>query len=136
MPSFVPDLSPEITYRAVRSGGKGGQSVNKVASKVELRFDVENSTILTHFQQGKINRYLQNRLNREGVLVMTSDSERTQLANKRVVTLRFYRLLETALRPQKRRVATKPSRASKENRLKSKKIHSQKKQSRQKGNWD
>ena len=130
MENLVPDLSPELKFRAVRSGGKGGQNVNKVSSKVEVRFHLFDSQILSDRQKEQIAKYLKNRINAEGELVLACDTERTQLANKRRVLLRLNTLLEAALKPRKNRIATKPGKAAREKRLQHKKIQSQKKENR------
>jgi len=120
----------ELNFKATRSSGSGGQNVNKVSTKVELRFDISNSTVLTDNQKDIINSKLKNRISSEGILIITSDSERTQLGNKRKVVELFLELMEKSLKKPKKRLKTKPSRASKEKRLKEKKINAEKKKLR------
>ena len=112
----------ELSFKATRSSGSGGQNVNKVSTKVELRFDIANSTVLTDNQKDIVGAKLKNRISSEGILILTSDSERTQPGNKRKVIELFIELLEKSLRKPKKRIKTKPSKASKEKRLKEKKI--------------
>ncbi|QDK77855.1 aminoacyl-tRNA hydrolase [Spirosoma sp. KCTC 42546] len=114
-------LQPELQYQFARSGGAGGQNVNKVATKAELRFDVRNSTVLTDDERAILEEKLANKLTTEGELVLTHQTERTQLANKEKVTKKFYRLIEKAFAIPKPRKATKPSKASIEERITQKK---------------
>jgi ribosome-associated protein len=130
------DLSPEIQYSFSRSSGPGGQNVNKVNTRVELRFHVNNSLLLNSNQKVKISTKLDNRINNEGEIVLTSDETRSQSKNKEIVTQKFYDLLEKALKKEKPRIATRPSRQSKEKRLKEKKLKAEKKESRKKPDSD
>jgi|AMQJ01.1.fsa_nt_gi ribosome-associated protein len=120
----------ELRYKTSRSSGSGGQNVNKVSTKVELRFDIDNTSLLTDTEKDTIKLKLKNRISSENILIITSDSERTQLRNKKKVIELFLELLEKALKKPKKRLKTKPTRTSKENRLKEKKIKSEIKQSR------
>lgn len=120
----------ELIYKASRSSGSGGQNVNKVSTKVELRFDIDNSVYLSDNEKDTIKSKLKNRISSENILIITSDTERTQLGNKKKVIKILIELLEKALHKPKKRIATKPTRTSKEKRLKEKKIKSEKKQSR------
>jgi len=120
----------ELEFKAVRSSGKGGQNVNKVSTKVELRFDVLNSNQLSDNERNRVLEKLKNRISLEGILVLNSEIERTQLGNKKKVIELFFELLDKALYKPKRRVKTKPTRSSKEKRLKEKKIKSDKKRLR------
>lgn len=120
-------LKTELKFRTSRSSGPGGQSVNKVSTKVELLFDVRASNILSSEQIEIINEKISNRINSEGILQISSDETRSQLKNKEIVIDRFFHLLEVALKPVKKRKPTKPSKSSKEKRLKTKKIKSDKK---------
>lgn len=121
------DFSNELKFSASRSGGPGGQNVNKVSTKIELRFNVSISELLTPKEKEIIISKLENKINKEGELVLVSQSERSQLANKEKAIEKFYSLLRKALTPQKKRKATKPSKAAKEKRLESKRIKSEKK---------
>ncbi|MFD2935931.1 alternative ribosome rescue aminoacyl-tRNA hydrolase ArfB [Spirosoma flavum] len=125
-------LQPEVQYQFARSGGAGGQNVNKVATKAELRFDVRNSTVLTNEERATLEEKLANKLTTEGELVLTHQTERTQLANKEKVTKKFYRLIEKAFEKPKPRRATKPSKASVEKRISGKKQKGDVKEKRKK----
>jgi len=124
------DLSSEFIFNTSRSGGKGGQNVNKVSSKVELRFHVSNSNILSEEQKQIISEKCMARITMEEFLQMVSQTERSQLGNKEKCIQKFYELIEKALKPKLKRKATKPKKSSIEERLKSKKIISEKKSNR------
>ena len=124
------DFSSEFRFSASRSGGPGGQNVNKVSTKVELRFHVTRSNLLSEEEKEMILDKLKSRINAEGELVLASQSERSQLKNKEKVIERFYILITKALTPEKERKHTKPSKASKEKRLKEKKATAEKKKLR------
>ena len=120
----------ELEFQASRSGGAGGQNVNKVATKVELRFHVQNSALLTDEEKTLVQDKLGNRINSEGYLLLTCQTERSQLQNKETCVKRFYELLRQALTKQKKRKATKPTKASVRKRLEFKKKQAQKKADR------
>jgi len=120
-------LQSEFIYSATRSSGPGGQNVNKVNTRVELRFSVNNSQYFSVFEKRKILINLKNRINLEGELILVSQIERSQWRNKEVVTEKFFLLIDKALTPVKKRIKTKPTKSSKLKRLDSKKKMSQKK---------
>jgi ribosome-associated protein len=124
------DFENELQFQASRSGGAGGQNVNKVATKVELRFQVQQSGLLTEEEKALVQEKLANRINSDGYLQVVCQTERTQLRNKETCIRRFYELLRQALTKQKKRTATKPSHASVRRRIESKKRQGEKKANR------
>jgi ribosome-associated protein len=120
----------ELTYRATRSGGPGGQHVNTSSSRVELAWNVDTSPSVTDEQRALIKAKLANRINSEGVMLLSGSESRSQHQNKEAVTGRFAELVAQALVIPKVRRKTKPSRASKEARLQEKKQRSQTKKMR------
>ena len=127
------DLQKEVIYKASRSGGKGGQNVNKVSTKVELLFDVERSELFTDEDKLLIVNKLQNRLNKDGYVQVISEEERSQLLNKERAMDKLVSLLTQALHRPKARRATKISKGVKAKRLDQKRMQSVKKQMRQGG---
>lgn len=123
-------INSEVSYRASRSSGAGGQHVNKVSTRVELLFDVNGSKVLTTQEKETILVKLKNRISNEGILSLACEETRSQTRNKEIVFDRFIKILEDALKPEKKRVPTKPSKASFERRLKDKKSQSDKKDAR------
>jgi ribosome-associated protein len=119
-----------LEFRAVRSGGPGGQHVNKVSSKVELRLAIDRIEGISPPARHRLVLLAGKRLTQEGVLILTADESRHQFQNKATVEERLVELIRTALIPPKLRTATKPTRGSKERRLDSKKAAGQKKAAR------
>ena len=115
------DLEKEFIFSASRSGGPGGQNVNKVSSKIELRFNILLTTAFSEDEKLLIFRKLKNKINKEGEFIVVSQVERSQLLNKEVVVDKFYDLISKALTIPKKRKPTKPSKASKQKRLEEKK---------------
>ncbi|MDP2889226.1 MAG: alternative ribosome rescue aminoacyl-tRNA hydrolase ArfB [Bacteroidota bacterium] len=128
----IPDLSAEFIFQASRSSGPGGQNVNKVNSKIELRFNIQNSSILTDDQKEILLTKLSTKISSDGFLIVISQRDRSQLVNKEDAIRKLYELIEKALRPVKRRKSTRPTRSSVEKRLTGKRIKADIKQNRQK----
>ena len=121
------DFSSEFRFVTSRSSGPGGQNVNKVSTKVELRFDVPGSILLTDDEKDILQTLLKNKISAEGSLIIVSQSERSQLKNKEKAVDKFYSLLTKALTPKKKRKPTRPSKAAREKRLEEKKLTAEKK---------
>jgi ribosome-associated protein len=130
------NLIRECKIKATRSGGAGGQHVNKVSSKIEIMFDIPASQLLSDEQKNILLEKLSSKLTSEGVLRITEDSDRSQHENKEKAIAKFYALLENALKPVKKRKKTKISKAVKEKRLEGKKKVSDKKKLRRDRNFD
>ena len=128
-------LISEVTFKAVRSSGPGGQNVNKVASKILLSFDLVLSKALTEDEKALLQIKLASKLSQENILSITSQEERSQLKNKEIATKKFLKIIENGLKIDKPRKETKIPRGIKEKRLHAKKVMSVLKQNRKKPNF-
>ena len=129
------DLQKEVVYKTSRSGGKGGQNVNKVSSKVELLFSVSDSVLFSDDEKQRLNEKLTARLNKDGYVQVICDEERSQYLNKAKAIERLVNILARALAIQKPRKAPRPGKQAKAKRLDEKKLHAAKKADR-KRNFD
>ena len=129
---YKANLIKELNFKAIRSSGAGGQHVNKVSSKIELTFDVINSQHLSLNQKNRIQEKLGNKINKENILTIFCDESRSQHRNKEIAIKRFVKLISDALKQQKIRKATKPSKSSILRKAENKKKVSQKKKLRKK----
>ena len=124
----IPD--EEVTFATSRSGGPGGQNVNKLETRVTVRFDIARSPSLSDEQRARLAERLATRVTKDGILQVTSQRHRTQGANREAALLRFAELLASALREEAPRKPTRASRASRQRRLEAKRRLGRKKQER------
>lgn len=120
-------LQKELTFTSARSSGPGGQNVNKVNTKVILRFSIQNSEILSEEERGILLRKLANKITKDGSLILSCQEKRSQVQNKELVIQKFLDLIDKSLKKPKARKSTKPSKTSREKRLQKKKEISEKK---------
>lgn len=128
---MLPLISTELSFKTARSGGAGGQNVNKVETMVEGYWDIAASRLFTDEQKATLTEKLSNRITKEGLLMVKSQVHRSQLANKEEVIKKMQALVTQALHKKKLRIAVKPSKAAKEKRLTAKKKMGEKKALRQ-----
>ncbi len=129
------NLDSELSLEYIRSSGPGGQNVNKVATAVQLRFDIANSPSLASDLKGRLIRLAGKRATADGVLIIEAKQFRTQEKNREDAIERFYELIQKASVKPKPRQKTKPTRASKEKRLEGKKKRGEIKKNRKSGRW-
>ena len=115
------NIISELQFQFSKSAGPGGQHVNKTESKVELRFHVETSDLLSEDEKEQLISKLANRMNQDGWIVLSCQQTRSQIKNKEIVIEKFFVLLEKAMQKRKSRIPTKPSKAAVEKRIEKKK---------------
>jgi ribosome-associated protein len=136
MDTTIPIPESELVERFVRASGPGGQNVNKVATAVELRFDVANSPSLPEPVRARLLARRDRRMTDEGVFVVNAQRFRTQERNRQDARERLAAFVAAGLRAPKPRIATRPSRAAKQRRLDDKRVRSTIKRGRSRGDWD
>jgi len=129
-------LQTELNFKAIRSSGPGGQHANKVASKVQLIFDLEHSNSFTEDEKKVLLKKLESKLTKENILILSSEETRSQHKNKEIVINKFHQLIKRALKVSIKRKATKPSKSSIKKRLEKKKKQAFKKATRRKPSVD
>ncbi|TWO31361.1 aminoacyl-tRNA hydrolase [Seonamhaeicola sediminis] len=129
-------LLNEVSLKAIKSSGSGGQHVNKVATKVELSFSINETSVLSEEQKQKLLQKLKKRLTKEGVLILQCGETRSQLTNKTLVINRFLEIIKNALIVKKKRIPTKTPKAIIRKRLKEKQKQAKKKANRRKPDID
>ncbi len=129
-------LFREVSFKAVRSSGAGGQHVNKVSTKVILIFDLDESTAFTEEEKNRLYHTLRQRLTKDNLLVVQAGDTRSQVKNREIAQQRLLNLLSTGLKKQKERKKTRPTKKSVEKRLKSKRKVAEKKSGRKKPDLD
>ena len=132
---MTPDLSPEITYQTSRSGGKGGQNVNKVETAVTASWSVAQSTLIDDAQRVRLLEKLSHRIDKAGAMSVRATDTRSQLENKALATQRLQAIVAKALVVEKARKKTRPGKGAVIARLESKARESQKKAARRKEQW-
>jgi len=130
------NFEPELHFSSSRSSGPGGQHVNKVNTRIELRFHIPDSELLSDEEKEILLHKLKNKINKDGELIIVSQEDRSQFKNKETAVEKFIKLLKEALTPVKKRRATRPTRASNKRRLVGKKLMSEKKIQRKKPDLD
>jgi ribosome-associated protein len=130
------DIINELSFKAIRSSGAGGQHINKTSSKIELTFDLENSNALSKKEKERLKEKLSSKLTNENVLILFCEETRSQHRNKEIAIKRFLEIIKKGLTKPKIRKETKPSKASIQKRLEKKQNNSIKKALRKKPNLD
>ncbi|CAL2093449.1 Peptidyl-tRNA hydrolase ArfB [Tenacibaculum sp. 190524A02b] len=128
----IKQLINELSFKAVRSSGAGGQHVNKVSTKIELVFNVQKSQVLSETEKELLLKNLTRKLTIEGNLIITCQESRSQYRNKEIAIQKFVALIKESLKKRKKRKLTKPKKSAIQKRLDQKKILSEKKSNRQK----
>jgi len=133
MNKLIDRIAPELELTTARSSGPGGQNVNKVASKVILRFNITHSEVLSEIEKAKLQSYLKNKLTNDGDLIIMAEENRSQLRNKKLVFQKLASIIQSAFFRPKKRKPTNPTKASVQKRLKTKKMQAEKKKWRKLG---
>lgn len=136
MPGTVSIPDSDLEFRFIRSSGPGGQNVNKVASAVQLRFDLGGTSALPEHAKTRLRALAGQRLNEDGSILITARRHRTQEQNRRDALERLHELIGRALEEPKKRHATRPTRASRERRLQGKKVRTGTKKLRGRVRWE